>query len=83
MLDRHDLKAHERPSFVRTFLDALMHAPREHWHPGLVVLAEAHLYAPEHGKAESTRAVIDVATRGRTRGCPRSRRMSPPRCSRS
>jgi hypothetical protein len=68
MLDRHDLKAHERPSFVRTFLDALMHAPRAHWHPGLVVLAEAHLDAPEHGKAESTRAVIDVATRGRTRG---------------
>jgi DNA helicase HerA-like ATPase len=68
MLDRHDVKAHERPSFVRTFLDALMHAPRAHGHPGLVVLAEAHLYAPEHGKAESTRAVIDVATRGHTRG---------------
>ena len=55
-------------SFVRMFLDALMHAPREHWHPALLVLDEAHLFAPEHGKAESTGAVIDVATRGRKRG---------------
>jgi DNA helicase HerA-like ATPase len=50
ILDIHDLKAHERQSFVRTFLDALMHAPREHWHPALLVLDEAHLFAPEHGK---------------------------------
>jgi uncharacterized protein len=68
ILDIHDLKAHERHAFVRTFLDALMHAPREHWHPALLVLDEAHLFAPEHGKAESTGAVIDVATRGRKRG---------------
>src|SRR5215468_10127667 len=38
ILDIHDLKAHERQAFVRTFLDALMHAPREHWHPALLVL---------------------------------------------
>ena len=68
ILDIHDLKAHERQSFVRKFLDALIHAPREHWHPALLVLDEAHLFAPEHGKAESTGAVIDVATRGRKRG---------------
>ena len=53
ILDIHDLKAHERQSFVRKFLDALIHAPREHWHPALLVLDEAHLFAPEHGKAEA------------------------------
>src|SRR3954452_13958326 len=68
ILDIHDLKAHDRQAFVQTFLDALLHAPREHWHPALVVLDEAHLFAPEHGKVESAGAVIDVATRGRKRG---------------
>jgi Mn-dependent DtxR family transcriptional regulator len=34
----------------------------------LIVLDEAHVFAPEKGSAESTGAVIDVATRGRKRG---------------
>jgi hypothetical protein len=46
MLAMHDLKAHERQSFVRTFLDALIHAPCAHWHSALLVLDEAHLCAP-------------------------------------
>lgn len=69
ILDIHDLKAPDRQRFVRKFLDGLVHAPREHWNPALVVLDEAHLFAPEHGnKSESAEAVIDVATRGRKRG---------------
>jgi hypothetical protein len=68
ILDIHDLKAHDRQSFVRKFFEALMQAPRDHWNPALLILDEAHLFAPEQGKAESTAAVIDVATRGRKRG---------------
>ena len=68
ILDIHDLKAHDRQAFVRRFFEALMQAPRDHWNPALVILDEAHLFAPEQGKAESTHAVIDVATRGRKRG---------------
>lgn len=68
ILDIHDLKAHERHAFVRRFFDALMQAPREHWSPALVILDEAHLFAPEQGNAESVSAVIDMATRGRKRG---------------
>jgi len=68
ILDIHDLKAHERHAFVQKFFDALMQSPREHWHPALVILDEAHLFAPEQSKAESTASVIDVATRGRKRG---------------
>lgn len=68
ILDIHDLKAHERHAFVRKFFDALMQAPRDHWSPALVILDEAHLFAPEQGKAESVASVIDMATRGRKRG---------------
>jgi hypothetical protein len=68
ILDIYDLKAHERQAFVRLFLEALVNAPRNLWKPCLVVLDEAHVYAPEAGKTESTGAVIDIATRGRKRG---------------
>lgn len=63
-----ELKAHDRIRFVRIFLDALVNAPRELWHPVLVVLDEAHMFCPQHGEAESAGAVIDLMTRGRKRG---------------
>lgn len=68
VLDIYDLKAHERQDFVRRFLQAIIDAPKKLWHPVIIYLDEAHNYAPEKGKAESTGAVIDVATRGRKRG---------------
>lgn len=68
VLDIYDLKAHERQSFVRLFLDALVNAPRDLWHPVMVVLDEAHVFCPQNGSAEASQAVIDVATRGRKRG---------------
>lgn len=68
IIDIYDLKAHERHSFVKLFLDSLVNAPRKLWRPALVVLDEAHMFAPEKGKAESTGSVIDIATRGRKRG---------------
>lgn len=58
----------QRTRFVRLFLDALVNAPRELWHPTLVVLDEAHMFAPEAGQAESADAVKDLMTRGRKRG---------------
>jgi hypothetical protein len=63
-----ELKAHDRIRFVRLFLDALVNAPRDLWHPVLVVLDEAHMFCPQHGDAESAGAVIDLMTRGRKRG---------------
>lgn len=68
ILDIYDLKAHERQEFVQKFLEALVNAPKALWHPVLIVLDEAHVFAPEKGSAESTGAVIDLATRGRKRG---------------
>lgn len=63
-----ELKAHERYTFVRRFLDALINAPRRLWHPVLVFIDEAHMFCPEKGKAESAASVIDLMTRGRKRG---------------
>lgn len=58
----------QRQRFVQLFLDALVNAPRELWHPALVVVDEAHMFCPEAGQAESAPAVIDLMTRGRKRG---------------
>lgn len=63
-----ELKAHDRIRFVRQFLDAMVNAPRELWHPVLVIVDEAHVFCPQHGEAESAGAVIDLMTRGRKRG---------------
>lgn len=68
ILDIYDLQAHERKAFVRQFCDALVDAPKGLWHPALVVLDEAHVFAPEAGSSESLGAVVDLATRGRKRG---------------
>ncbi len=67
IVDIYELGAN-RARFVRLFLDALVNAPRELWHPTLVVIDEAHMFAPESGHAESADAVKDLMTRGRKRG---------------
>lgn len=68
VLDIYELKAHERQLFVKRFGDALVNAPRELWHPVLLVIDEIHVFCPQIGSAESSQAVIDLATRGRKRG---------------
>lgn len=68
ILDISELKKPERRRFVRLFLEELMGLPREMWAPLLVVVDEAHEFAPEKDEAESLSAVVDLATRGRKRG---------------
>lgn len=68
ILDIYELKAHQRIQFVRFFLEALVDARKDLWHPALVVVDEAHVYCPQKGEAESAGAVIDLCTRGRKRG---------------
>lgn len=53
---------------VHLFLESLMDAPRELWHPALIIIDEAHVFSPEDGSAESEEAVIALATQGRKRG---------------
>ncbi len=69
IVDLHEMRSIDRPRFVRGFYEALVDAPRSLWHDALVVIEECHLVAPQGGReAESTEAVIDLATRGRKRG---------------
>ena len=68
IVDLYEMHPSERKHFVRVFLDTMVNAPKELWHDCLVILDEAHNFAPEKGEAESMGAVIDLATRGRKRG---------------
>src|SRR5258708_3924488 len=45
IIDLYELHPHERKRFVKLFLDALINAPKELWHPCLVVIDEAHTFA--------------------------------------
>jgi len=66
--DLYEMRARERPHFVKVFLEGLINAPRKLWHPVLIVVDEAHAYCPEKADSESTDAVCDLCTRGRKRG---------------
>lgn len=70
ILDLYDLSLQERREFVKLFLTELMALPRGLWRPILVVIDEAHVFCPERGsgEAQSTEAVITLATQGRKRG---------------
>ena len=79
IIDLYELNQYDRKRFVKVFLDAMVNAPKELWHPVLVVIDEAHVFCPEKGSAESSDAVIDMATRGRKRGfcvCLATQRLS-------
>lgn len=68
IIDLYELKQHERIMYVKNFLDSMINAPKSLWHPCLVVIDEAHIFAPEKGKSEALSSVIELCTRGRKRG---------------
>lgn len=68
VLDIYELKPTERVRFVRKFLEGLVNSPKKLWRPCLVIVDEAHAFAPEKGQAESLAAVVDLMSRGRKRG---------------
>lgn len=68
VVDLYELEPHQRQAFVRDFLNAMVNAPRHLWHDVLVILDEAHEFAPEKSPAVSSGAVISMASKGRKRG---------------
>lgn len=68
IIDLYELKPQERKHYVKLFLDAMVDAPKDLWHDCLVVLDEAHVFAPEKAESEALGSVIDMASRGRKRG---------------
>lgn len=68
IIDLYELAPQDRKKFVRLFCEAMVNAPKELWHDTLVIIDEAHVFAPEKGESEAMGSVIDLATRGRKRG---------------
>lgn len=68
IVDLYELPHYERKRFVKLFLEGLVNAPKNLWHPCLIIIDEAHVFCPEKGQSEAMEAVIDLATRGRKRG---------------
>ncbi len=70
VIDLSELDLGRRRSFVRQFCMALIDLPRALWHPRIVAIDEAHIYAPERssGESEATSAVISLMSMGRKRG---------------
>jgi hypothetical protein len=68
--DLYEMKPQARHQWVRMFLDALIDAPKELWRPTVIIVDEAHQYAPEGkaGESDASSAMVDLATRGRKRG---------------
>lgn len=68
IIDIFEMEPKDRIKFVRYFLEAMVDAPKNLWHPAMVVLDEAHVFCPQKGEAESADAVINSASRFRKRG---------------
>src|SRR2546421_11324519 len=68
IIDLYELHYQDRKQFVRLFLESMINAPKDLWHPCLVVIDEAHKFCPEKEQSEASSAVIDLATLGRKRG---------------
>lgn len=58
----------EKQAFVRNFIEGLMRAKARKSRGALVVLDEAHTFAPQSGSSESLNAVALLASAGRKRG---------------
>lgn len=68
VVDIYDFKPSERTAFVQGFLESVMNARRNLWHPVLIVIDEAHMFAPQSGESESGSAVAHLMSGGRKRG---------------
>ena len=66
----------ERRRYCAAFLEALMKVPKKMWHPILIMIDEAHMFAPETGGRSrrndpvmaSKSAISSLQTAGRKRG---------------
>jgi hypothetical protein len=57
----------DRHTWVKNFLGSMMEAPKRLWHPTVVVVDEAHKFAPEKDESEASDAMISLTTDGRKR----------------
>lgn len=73
VIDVSEMKHGDMHEFVAKFCAGLMEAPKELWHPCIIVVDEAQVFAPEKGYGESPALgpITELCNRGRKRGfCP-------------
>lgn len=70
VFDLFDLDLPDRHAWMAAFLRSLDQAPRDLWGDTAILVDEAHVFAPERGKGESSalNGMAALATRGRKRG---------------
>ncbi len=69
ILDIYELSPPDRQKFVAAFLGELMNLPRAQWRPVLVVVDEAHEYAPQGGEEPPSQEPMELlVSKGRKRG---------------
>lgn len=64
------LREEEQHEWVFQFIDELMNQPRPMWRRAVIIVDEAHLFAPNsgHGKSDALLAARNLARRGLKRG---------------
>lgn len=67
IIDLYDLLPQDRKRFVRLFLDSLMNLPKHMQTDMLLIIDEAHVFAPEGKPSESTTSMEALASQGRKR----------------
>jgi hypothetical protein len=73
VIDVSEMKHGDMHEFVKNFCAGLMEAPKELWHPCIIIIDEAQVFAPEKGYGESPALgpITELCNRGRKRGfCP-------------
>jgi uncharacterized protein len=68
ILDIYELDPEDRERFVANFLTALVNLPKDLWRSVLVVVDEAHEFAPQNGQPPSRKPMELIASKGRKRG---------------
>ena len=76
LLDLSQIDREAQMQGATAFVGALIAAPREHWHPALIAIDEAHIFAPFGGaglaatsiRQAATHTLTDLMSRGRKRG---------------
>lgn len=67
IIDLYELDPEDRQIFVDNFLNAMIKAPKALWKPVLLVIDEAHEYAPETEKSKHSLGMSRLASKGRKR----------------
>ncbi len=67
IIDLYELDPEDRQKFVDNFVGAMINAPKKLWKPVLLIIDEAHEYAPENEQSKYSLSMLRLASKGRKR----------------